>query len=205
MTNSFQVVLIGGASHVGKSSLGKALAGELNGKYIATDSLARHPGRPWTNEEVKIVKPHVVEHYRNLSVPELVSNVLKHYRHSVVPQVESLIQTHQFTSPDKYLVIEGSAIYPSLVAELVNRENIRGIWLTASHSLLKNRIYHSSNFYHSGKAERYVIYQFLGRTWLFNRGVINDAQSRGLTIIDVSLELLIGELLNKCLLEISRS
>ena len=135
-----KIILIGGTSHTGKSTLAKVIAAKLNGKYIATDSLARHPGRPWTNEKDKTVKHHVLEHYRSLSVPELMFDVIAHYRQNVVSQVENIIQTHLFGSPEEYLIIEGSAIYPSLVAGLAKTENVMGIWLIASHSLLKNRI-----------------------------------------------------------------
>ena len=49
-------MLIGGTSHVGKSTLGKALASKLGWDCVATDSLGKHPGRPWIstkNQEIK--------------------------------------------------------------------------------------------------------------------------------------------------------
>ena len=45
-----RVILIGGTSHAGKSTLGLSLAEKLGWDYLATDSLARHPGRPWKNQ-----------------------------------------------------------------------------------------------------------------------------------------------------------
>ncbi|MEL7245323.1 MAG: 2-phosphoglycerate kinase, partial [Cyanobacteria bacterium J06573_2] len=42
-----RIILIGGSSHVGKSTLAQSLANKLNWNYISTDKLARHPGRPW--------------------------------------------------------------------------------------------------------------------------------------------------------------
>lgn len=38
-------ILIGGSSHVGKSTLSKQLAAALGIELISTDDLARHPGR----------------------------------------------------------------------------------------------------------------------------------------------------------------
>ena len=40
-----RVILIGGSSHVGKSTLAQSLASKLGWRYISTDSLARHPGQ----------------------------------------------------------------------------------------------------------------------------------------------------------------
>ncbi len=45
-----RVILIGGSSNVGKSILAQSLALKLGWSHISTDSLARHPGRPWKAE-----------------------------------------------------------------------------------------------------------------------------------------------------------
>jgi 2-phosphoglycerate kinase len=42
-----RVVLIGGTSNVGKSTVAQAVAERLGFEYLSTDELARHPGRPW--------------------------------------------------------------------------------------------------------------------------------------------------------------
>ena len=41
-----RVLLIGGPSHTGKSTLAETLAAELGWNHVSTDSMARHPGRP---------------------------------------------------------------------------------------------------------------------------------------------------------------
>ena len=43
-----KLILIGGTSHTGKSTLARQLAEELGWNYLSTDQLARHPGRPTT-------------------------------------------------------------------------------------------------------------------------------------------------------------
>ena len=78
LANQPQIILIGGTSHIGKSTLGKALAIELKGEYIATDNLARHPGRPWSIDKSATIKPHVAEYYQSLSARKLLSDVLIH-------------------------------------------------------------------------------------------------------------------------------
>lgn len=40
-----RVILIGGSSHVGKSTLAQYQAAKLGWNYRSTDKLARHPGR----------------------------------------------------------------------------------------------------------------------------------------------------------------
>lgn len=57
-----RVILIGGASHTGKSTLAQALASHLGWNYRSTDKLARHPGRPWVSAYGKAIPEHVVKH-----------------------------------------------------------------------------------------------------------------------------------------------
>ena len=78
------VLLIGGTSHTGKSTLGTRLAHERNGVYQSTDTLARHPGRPWKTFP-ETVPPHVAEHYLTLTPPELIADVVRHYTQNVWP------------------------------------------------------------------------------------------------------------------------
>ena len=167
-SSDIKVILIGGTSHTGKTTLGKAIANLLDWDYIATDSLAKHPSRPWISANNKMLKKHVVEHYKNLSSLELVTDVLRHYAQNVLPQVETLIQDYCSISANKCLIMEGSALFPTLVKKLVKQENVRGFFLVASRSLLKNRIFASSNFYRVEKKERYLIYKFLERAWFYN-------------------------------------
>jgi 2-phosphoglycerate kinase len=41
-----RVLLIGGTSNVGKSTVAQAVAKKLGFEVLSTDKLARHPGRP---------------------------------------------------------------------------------------------------------------------------------------------------------------
>ena len=196
-SNLIRLYIIGGTSHTGKTTLGKAIANSLSGDYIATDSLAKHPGRPWVSANNKTVKKHVAEHYRNLSIPELVTDVLRHYAGNVLPKIETLVQTYS-DSANQCLVMEGSALFPTLVKDLVDREDVRGIFLVSNYSCLKNRVFVNSNFYSVGKAEQYLIYKFLQRTWFYNQLVINESKSLKFNYIDVHSQT-IDCLVNKCL------
>ena len=70
-----KLILIGGTSHVGKSTVGRRLAEDLGWNYLSTDQLARHPGRPWRADGGQIPDD-VAEHYSSLSVSDLVDTVL---------------------------------------------------------------------------------------------------------------------------------
>ena len=196
--DKIKVILIGGTSHTGKTTLGKAIAKSLNWDYIATDSLAKHPGRPWVSTNDKTVKKHVAEHYKNLSIPELVTDVLRHYARNVLPLVETLVQIYCSNSANQCLVIEGSALFPTLVKDLVARENVRGFFLVSNYSCLKNRVFANSNFYSVGKAKQYLIYKFLERTWFYNQLVINESKSLKFNYINVDFQTT-DCLVNKCL------
>jgi len=200
LANQPRIILIGGASHIGKSTLGKALSIKLKGEYIATDNLARHPGRPWSTEKDKEIKPHVAEHYRGLSAPELLSDVLVHYGQNVLPQVIELIQTYNL---NKYLIIEGSALYPGFLINTVGSKKVRGIWLAGSYSLFKNRIFANSNFYSAGEEQKYLIYKFLERTWLYNQVMINDLKKLKLKWIQVNPKMTTDELRDLCCQELA--
>src|SRR5687767_6850308 len=90
---NLRVILIGGSSHVGKSTLAQSLASELGWSYRSTDKLAKHPGRPWRTPP-KTVPEHVAEHYLTLSVEELIADVIRHYRDNVWPLVEDIVTSH---------------------------------------------------------------------------------------------------------------
>jgi cytidylate kinase len=47
MLGEYRLLLIGGSSHLGKTTLAQSLASYLGWNYCSTDKLARHPGRPW--------------------------------------------------------------------------------------------------------------------------------------------------------------
>src|SRR5688572_16517995 len=103
-------ILIGGSSFAGKSTLAAKLGTELGWETLATDYLARHPGRPW-RDDGSSVPPHVLEHFLLLSPAELLQDVLRHYR-SLAPRIRELAKIAQGG-----LIIEGSAVLPALAAE----------------------------------------------------------------------------------------
>jgi adenylate kinase family enzyme len=84
-----RVLLIGGTSHVGKSTLAEALAAEIGWDRLSTDRLARHPGRPWATSSGAFPE-HLATHYLSLSVDELATEQLRHYLR-LWPRIEALV------------------------------------------------------------------------------------------------------------------
>ena len=172
-----QVLLIGGTSHVGKSTLAQHLS-ELRGcKVIATDQLARHPGRPWKTPPERVPK-HVAEHYLSLSVDELLADVLRHYQ-SLGPTVSRLIDYRETN-----LIIEGSALWPELVAPVLS-DDVTALWLTASDDFLKRRIHEASDYDKTVGEPKEMIRKFTERTLLYNRQMMEVLHRLGLPSLNV--------------------
>lgn len=197
VANKTKVLLIGGTSHVGKSILGKALADRLGWNYVATDSLGKHPGRPWIGKKNKEIKEHVVQHYQILTVDALLSDVLSHYQKNILPQVEAIINDRP--AYGKSLVIEGSALYPKFVYHLVEQKDISGIWLIASDRLLRDRILRQSHFYNVDEDAKYLITKFLARTLLYNQRLQKDVMYSGLEYINLNHNITTEKLVLRCL------
>lgn len=182
---------MGGSSHVGKSTLAQYLAAKLNWNYRSTDKLARHPGKPWIQANKKIIPEHVVEHYKNLSTEALFLDVISYYEKNILPQVENIVGS------EEYIILEGSALYPGLVKNLVNEKGVKAMWLTASEQLFRNRIYQESNFDNVGEDEKCLIEKFLQRTLLYNQRMIEKVENLGFIYIDVESTSTLDELSNK--------
>jgi len=198
-----RVLLIGGSSHSGKSTLASALAHTLGWKCISTDGLARtdtstadrgsiwsdsrrfwnHPGRPWRVGD-RVIRPHVVEHYLTLSVNELIEDVLLHFR-SMWPDIEELILSHATNPHAECLIIEGSALWPESAVAGLDTEGVRALWLTASDDLFQTRIYASSEYDALKSDERMLVDKFLARTILYNERMLQAVSRLELAHVEV--------------------
>lgn len=157
-----RVVLIGGSSHVGKSTLGQALAHRLNWDYLSTDELARHPGRPWRDDQTE-VPADVVGYYSSRDRSELVDDVLTHYKANVWPIAQSIVCARLNNPFDLPLVMEGSAILPDQVAE-ASFSRVLPVLLLGSADLLTDRIRSESRYAQRSEASRALIDAFTLRS-----------------------------------------
>lgn len=196
MSNDARVLLIGGTSHVGKSTLAQCLAARLGWQCIATDSLARHPGRPWRAPPAQ-VPVQVAEHYLSLDVDALVADVRRHYL-SMWPGIAALIAARVEDSSNDSLILEGSALLPESIAAL-HLSGVVGVWLTAREDFLQRRIEQSSGLATAPVEQRAMIDKFVARTLAFNRLVLDDVSRLGLLSVDVSKVRSVDALADRCL------
>lgn len=172
-----KILLIGGTSHAGKSTLAAHVAQRLGWRSLSTDSLARHPGRPW-RQPPALPPPHVVAHYRDLTLPELMQSVLLHYEMMWGAQICPLI-VHETG-----LIIEGSALLPHQVVSILSPD-VRGAWLVANDDTIENRIRHESDYESRDGDERVLIDAFAARAVAFNRLILAEVVVLGLHKIEI--------------------
>lgn len=189
-----KVVVIGGTSHVGKSTLADALASRLGWRQVSTDALARHPGRPWATAR-RPVPQYVDAHYRTLSADELTTQQLRHYER-LWPRVEALIETHATGTTDR-LVLEGSGMLPQYIATL-KLPHIAALWLTADPATLQHRIYTASQHEHRSPDEQLLVEKFLARSTRYQHRMLEAINRIGLNTIDTSADPSLEELLQRC-------
>lgn len=177
-----RVVLIGGTSHVGKSSLARVLAGRLAYEALSTDQLARHPGRPWPRGDIA-VPPHVAQHYSTLGPDALIDSVMAHYE-GMWPMVRARIEGCIAEAASPGLVLEGSALLPARVAELAG-DRMTPLWLTADEALLETRMRAESRYADADRDGRALIDAFLERTRRYQRLTIAATDRLGLPTLRV--------------------
>ena len=202
LRTDLRVILIGGSSHAGKSTVSESLAATLGWTYLSTDKLAAHPGRPWRRTPGEKVMDIVAEHYLNLSVDELMEDVLRHYRANVWPQVEEIVASHVDDTSTNGLVLEGSALWPEFATDL-NFDRVAALWLTTDEETFRQRIYTNSRYSTKSGREREMVDKFLQRTIAYNAGMIEVVRRRGFMLVDV-MDSDATELAERCLLAARR-
>ena len=191
-----KIVLIGGSSHVGKTSLADSLGARLGWARISTDSLARHPGRPWGPHPEKL-PAHVAQHYLSLSANELFEDVLLHYRNNVWPKVENIVASHLSSASEAGLILEGSAIWPEFLPGM-KLDTIAALWLTANEDVFTERVWKGSQYGSKSRMERAMVDKFLERTLVYDALMVDAVNRNSLTLVDV-LQSDVAELTQRCL------
>jgi 2-phosphoglycerate kinase len=165
MTPDPRVILIGGSSHAGKSTLADQLAARPGWIASSTDHLGRHPGRPWRSAG-EAVPAHVAAYYLELSTEAQLADVLRYYE-TLRPAIEALVRRHAEDESLPRLVLEGSALWPEWVAALT-APGVAAVWLTASPTQFEARILAESGHAFADARSRALIEAFLARTLAFD-------------------------------------
>lgn len=124
-------ILIAGTSHVGKSTLAGLLSEKLGCEAISTDSLARHPGRPWPG-----IPAPVEDYYTQLSA-ETIHWFLKVHHQNIWPLIRSLIDNTSGTGNPA--IFEGAALRPEFISPLLGG-TVAGVFLHAGNDFLLERM-----------------------------------------------------------------
>ena len=198
--DSMKVILIGGSSHAGKSTVAESLAAKLGWSHLSTDRLAAHPGRPWRRVPGEKVMDIVAEHYLCLSVDELMEDVLRHYRVNVWPQVVEIVASHSDKASTSGLVLEGSALWPEFATNL-DFDKVGALWLTAGEETFRQRIYTNSRYSTEAPREREMVDKFLQRTVAYDARMVEAVRRRGFNLVDV-LDSDVTELAERCLVAV---
>ncbi|MET8647312.1 hypothetical protein [Streptomyces sp. NPDC004675] len=177
-----RVVLIGGTSNVGKSTVAQVVAEKLGFECLSTDGLARHPGRPWRTPEWE-VPAHIAEHYGSLTVGELITSVLGHYER-LWPRIKELITAHAAEGSGRTgLVLEGSALWPVRVARL-QVPRTAAVWLTTDDAQVRARVHAAGRYEAATNEEQHLMDKFLARTERYQILMIDAIARLGLDRID---------------------
>ncbi len=174
-----KVILVGGTSHVGKSTVAEALAQARTATLISTDGLSRHPGRPWRATEV--VPEDVMAYYSQAQDDAdrqrfFLDDVWRHYTRRVWPIVAAIMACRLDNPYDRPTVIEGSAIVPVIEPA----DGMRVYYLTLDDEVIVERIRADSRYADHEPPERLVIDTFSRRTLDFQARVTNEADARDL-------------------------
>jgi 2-phosphoglycerate kinase len=178
-----RVILVGGTSHVGKSTVAARMAEKLGWGVMSTDRMARYPGRPWTTRPE--FKREVAEHFLAHYADGLVAGQLAHYQ-SMWPLVDRLIREHEAPSVER-LVLEGSGVWPDNVAAL-KLPYVSAVWLTASPELIEARILNESRFDQAAEEDRRLIRQFVVRSPGYDVKMREAVHRLGLPFVTVTAE-----------------
>ena len=184
MISEKKVLLIGGTSHVGKTTFAKCLADQAGWSYRSTDDLARHPGRPWRDNNSPLPDA-VVEYYSKLSVQEQVNSVMGHYRQNVWPIIDAIVHSHLNNPYAPSLVFEGSAILPDNV-HAASYDRVDSVWLTAPDEVIAHQITRESRRESRSLCQKQLIDSFMNRSLKINEIFMKSVSENGQRSLDTS-------------------
>jgi 2-phosphoglycerate kinase len=189
MRPTLSTILISGTSHVGKSTLAALLSAKLGCEAISTDSLARHPGRPWPG-----IPAPVEEYYRRLSA-ETIHWFLKVHHQNIWPLIRARIDSRSGTG--NLTVFEGAALRPELIAPLLD-DTTAGVFLHAENDFLLERMRSEARYEDAAAHQCRIMDAFIERSLRENTEMLASAQQHGIQLVDVAkpaaLERLVTEL-----------
>ncbi|PYG59572.1 AAA family ATPase [Rhizobium sp. UGM030330-04] len=177
MPPSLTTILIAGTSHVGKSTLAGILSKRLRCEAISTDSLARHPGRPWSG-----IPAPVEEYYTQLSA-ETIHWFLKVHHHNIWPLIRPMIDSSSHGGSPA--IFEGAALRPEFMAPLLG-STVAGVFLHAGNDFLLERMRSHARYEDAAAHQRRIMDAFIERSLRENTEMLASAQEHHVPLVDVA-------------------
>ncbi|KJX89036.1 2-phosphoglycerate kinase 2PGK [Agrobacterium tumefaciens] len=177
MPPSLSTILIAGTSHVGKSTLAGLLSTRLGWQAISTDSLARHPGRPWPG-----IPAPVEEYYTALST-ETIHWFLKVHHQNIWPLIRPMIDSSSHTGNPA--IFEGAALRPEFISPLLG-STVAGVLLHAGNDFLLERMRSHARYEDATAGQRRIMDAFIERSLRENTEMLASAREHHLPIVDVT-------------------
>ncbi|MDH6294457.1 hypothetical protein SAMN03159422_00827 [Agrobacterium fabrum] len=177
MPPSLSTILIAGTSHVGKSTLAGLLSTRLGWQAISTDSLARHPGRPWPG-----IPAPVEEYYTALSA-ETIHWFLKVHHQNIWPLIRPMIDSSSHVGNPA--IFEGAALRPEFISPLLG-STVAGLLLHAGNDFLLERMRSHARYEDATAGQRRIMDAFIERSLRENTEMLASAREHRLPIVDVT-------------------
>ena len=193
-----RVILLGRAPLVGKTLVGRKLAGRLEYGCISTDDLADAIMAVTTEQ----THPHLHlleqkdhrKYFVTRSVARMVADA-EYRNEGLWPAMKKVIVKHAEWAPP--VVIEGWHLAPKKVAQL-ELPGILSLWLVAEEAVFRQRVKEqASSFAQTSMAEE-LIRKFIDRSIALNDSVREAAESLGLPVVKVGQGETVGDIFEKC-------
>lgn len=177
MRPTLSTILIAGTSHVGKSTFAGLLSERLLCEATSTDSLARHPGRPWP-----AIPAPVEEYYTELSA-ETIHWFLKIHHQNIWPLIRAMIDSRSGARTP--VIFEGAALRPELISPLL-RNTVAGVFLYAGNDFLLERMRSHARYEDATADKRRIMDAFIERSLRENTDMLASAREHHVPVVDVT-------------------
>lgn len=198
-----KVIYIGGAPMVGKTTIARTIATQLDYSYISTDDICTAIASVTTPESHSAFHYMSAKDYREYYIQSSQDKLIEEINNqheALWPALKTLMQNH--LSWGEPLVIEGWGIRPSYVFELSG--NVGGLFLISSDKLLEERV-NKSDFYKGASNEKVMIENFLARSKSYNKMLKEQVGVYGLKSVEISVAENSESLTDRCLEHLSGS
>ncbi len=180
------MILIGGVSAAGKTTLGQALSNRLGAGRLTADDLAAgaraittpesHPGLHGMTQTVTGVN--WIEYFISRPVEQTIADATAEHQ-AMWPAIQGVIRLHASSGPQ--IVIDGWYFRPEMVSALDN-ENLASFWLVAKREVLEERERKYDEGKGSSKPELFLEH-FLARSYWYNDLIEEQAKRFKLPIL----------------------